>query len=529
MASSSGDLNSTSHVNSDPPPPQAFHFSSDVFARYPPDLADDGFISVSNRKGKKIPRSNPNFRSGRFEAKMHGTTSDLPSKADFPPLQSRYGPSAGSTPPGAVTKSCAAGSMKARSWRDVISGAQLSVNFPLTYYAPVIRNNVKCAEITSSLINSAKLKWDNSVVLYVLGSKPYYPYFKAYIDRVWKPTGSFQIFSKDNGFYVVKFEEKNDCDRILDNGPYYYDRKLIMMRRWFPGLKLTKEFLQTVQIWVRLLNLNLDHWTKESISRIASIIGRPIKMDYVTEGMIRISFARVLVEIDNELTFPNKVPLFDAISNTIIWQDIEYEWYSPKCSNCLCYGHLDRYCSFKKIWVPKDSVNTKEAFNTMDIDGGEVNNSSANVTFQQSENLNSGKVYTVHDDANVSFKDCQDIAGVMVMDNDGNSESEQHELVNLPNIDLNSELQIDKAETVNSDKSAVCANPEITANSVLNMDQEVNPSGIISDLIIDQVNVVNFDHSNAANNSQYGHSDILLQMTNDKDNNMETDNMKKLA
>lgn len=46
---------------------------------------------------------------------------------------------------------------------------------------------MKGANMPNEVIQEAKKQWDNTIVIYVVCPKPYYPYFKVYIMRVWKP------------------------------------------------------------------------------------------------------------------------------------------------------------------------------------------------------------------------------------------------------------------------------------------------------------------------------------------------------
>lgn len=50
--------------------------------------------------------------------------------------------------------------------------------------------------MSEEVVVKAKKKWENAIVVYVVGPKPYYPYFKEYILRVWKPEDDFSIYSK---------------------------------------------------------------------------------------------------------------------------------------------------------------------------------------------------------------------------------------------------------------------------------------------------------------------------------------------
>lgn len=85
--------------------------------------------------------------------------------------------------------------------------------------------------MSAEVILDARKQWSNAIVVYVVGPKPYYPYFKEYIIRVWKPVEDFSIFSMENGFYVIKFCKEQDYVNVLEDGPYYYNKKLLMMKR----------------------------------------------------------------------------------------------------------------------------------------------------------------------------------------------------------------------------------------------------------------------------------------------------------
>lgn len=235
-----------------------------------------------------------------------------------------------------------------RAWNKVVKGNNIPVSIPLKFYQPREINNFHCAKMSEEVVIKAKKQWDNAIVVYVVGPKPYYPYFKDYILRVWKPDDDFSIYSKENGFYVIKFNNKKDRDKILEGGPYFYNKKLMTMKRWSLGMQLNKELLHTIPIWIPLPNLPLDYWTEEGISRIASVLGTPIRLDKVTESIIKIAYARVLIEINNSFKFPNKIPIITE-NDKMIWQEVNYEWKPSLCSNCASFGHAETNCQFNKV------------------------------------------------------------------------------------------------------------------------------------------------------------------------------------
>lgn len=137
-----------------------------------------------------------------------------------------------------------------RAWSEVVKGNNIPTSILLKFYQPRELNSVQCAKMSDEVVLKAKKQWDNAIVVYIVGPKPYYPFFKDYIHRFWKPVEEFSTYSKENGFYVIKFNNKQDCDKILEGGSYYYNKKLMMMKRWSLGMQLNKELRHSIPIWI---------------------------------------------------------------------------------------------------------------------------------------------------------------------------------------------------------------------------------------------------------------------------------------
>lgn len=136
---------------------------------------------------------------------------------------------------------------------------EVSTLSPILFFPPHDFNNLRCAKTTTQLVTNCRENYKNVIALYIMSSKSYYHFFRSHIACVWKSSGNCQIFSKDNGFYLIKFESREDCEKILAHGPYFYDKRLIIMKNGKHGMKLTKEFLQLITIQVRLSGLEQDY------------------------------------------------------------------------------------------------------------------------------------------------------------------------------------------------------------------------------------------------------------------------------
>lgn len=64
-----------------------------------------------------------------------------------------------------------------------------------------------------------------------------------------------------------------------------------------PHLKLEKEQMTKIPLWVHFYNVPLEFWTGPGLSYIASSVGRPLYADQLTESGRRVSFAKICVEV----------------------------------------------------------------------------------------------------------------------------------------------------------------------------------------------------------------------------------------
>lgn len=63
---------------------------------------------------------------------------------------------------------------------------------------------------------------------------------------------------RENGFFVTRFQNEKDHDKVSLEGPWFSDRNLIIMKNLGPNMKIDKDLLTTMQVWIRLPCLVLD-------------------------------------------------------------------------------------------------------------------------------------------------------------------------------------------------------------------------------------------------------------------------------
>lgn len=132
-------------------------------------------------------------------------------------------------------------------------------------------------------------------------------------------------------------------------------------------MNLTRDYFSTIPIWVKFNNLSIELWTKDAICRIDSTLGTPIKMKNNTAQELRMQFARVLIEIDIDFSYPDIVKgTFSDGSTTCI--NISYEYRPKLYENCKVFGHSTKNCgtNYQQKWKPKETVSAaRSSFNNI--------------------------------------------------------------------------------------------------------------------------------------------------------------------
>lgn len=112
----------------------------------------------------------------------------------------------------------------------------------------------------------------------------------------------------------------------------------MIVKRWSTNFDLYEEVLRVIPVWCTLPKLPLHCWGKKSLSRIVSAIGVPLYADDCTSKQLRVSYARVLVEVDITKPLVKQVRIRDRVGKEFA-QLVVPEWYPYYCPKCHNVGH----------------------------------------------------------------------------------------------------------------------------------------------------------------------------------------------
>ncbi|KAL2226158.1 uncharacterized protein LOC105160077 [Sesamum indicum] len=103
-------------------------------------------------------------------------------------------------------------------------------------------------------------------------------------------------------------------------------------------------------VWATLPSLPLECWHPNALGKISSRIGSPIAMDSLTMKMERVSYARILVEINASKKLIDQVE-FVMPNDITRKQPVVYEFTPKFCTDYHKLGHLQETCQGAHLQV----------------------------------------------------------------------------------------------------------------------------------------------------------------------------------
>ncbi|VFR00991.1 unnamed protein product [Cuscuta campestris] len=212
--------------------------------------------------------------------------------------------------------------------------------------------------------------WNSALVCCILGANPPLDIIKGFLSRIWKTYDIEDISFLKESQFIVRFAKEEDRDEILKRTYYFMDNKPVYVQKWYPGCKVDVMSRKDIPVWVQFLELEMKYWSLTGLSKHGSAIGKPVKRDKATASRRKWSYARILIEVQVNQTFPDQIHFLNE-EGRIISQSVKYEWAPFLCSHCNKIGHEMINCRKKNpptdapkkpkyIWRPKDTKNEEK-------------------------------------------------------------------------------------------------------------------------------------------------------------------------
>ncbi|XP_020678033.2 uncharacterized protein PB18E9.04c-like [Dendrobium catenatum] len=228
-----------------------------------------------------------------------------------------------------------------RDWKSLIASQPLVSNDFTSSISHFPTENAT-AHFTSAQFNAGAPEWSLSLVGYSIGRRPYYEALLTTIKKAWNLKGSLSLLTLDDGFFLLKFNNREDYDMAWSGGPWFFFGKPFILQKWTPDFTPVREEFPSIPLWIKIKNFPLSCWTPEGISKIASCVGIPLAVDALTAAKTRLTFARVCVQVSSASPLPDVI--YYTVDDKTFPLTVLYDWKPSHCSFCNSIMHSPNTC-----------------------------------------------------------------------------------------------------------------------------------------------------------------------------------------
>ena len=237
------------------------------------------------------------------------------------------------------------------TWAKVVSGDQsllLAVKrMNLKFVQPVLHEGrpkvVTAAEIA---VEGAK-QWSSTMVGCFVGGSLLFSAVNNIARKIWSSEGLADVLTIEKGFFLFRFATEVGMTNIVEKGPWLFAGRYMVLRKWSPGLPLSKANLSRIPVWAKFHNVPIELWTEEGLSHIASAVGLPLYADASIEACSRVSFARICVEVDASVPLVDEFDvevLQENSTSSLVTVSVSYQWRPLVSEVCKVFGHATSSC-----------------------------------------------------------------------------------------------------------------------------------------------------------------------------------------
>ncbi|KAG5609952.1 hypothetical protein H5410_021233 [Solanum commersonii] len=235
-----------------------------------------------------------------------------------------------------VTEEISQNEVRADLWTNLFTNNRTVVS--LDYIPPQMMDGKHVVQLDKDEVNLEIHKWNSALIAYFIGDVPGYNALTRYINQFWTIAVKPKVFYHEDGYYVIRFASIDDMNQILYSGPYTINNRPIILKPWTVNFDFNKEFPTKIPLWLKFPKLPMSCWGKGSLSRIASVIGVPIYADECTANQTKISYARMLIEVNVTQPLLEKIVVMDPTGNKFEQEGV-YGWKPKFCPKCSMVGH----------------------------------------------------------------------------------------------------------------------------------------------------------------------------------------------
>lgn len=109
--------------------------------------------------------------------------------------------------------------------------------------------------------------WRQEIIVKAFGKVVGYNFLLPRVKAQWKPAGKMDCVDIGDDFFVFKFENFDDYQRVVSDGPWFAGPYYLTIRKWEPMFSTTSVQTATTAVWAQLPKLPMDCYESSILER----------------------------------------------------------------------------------------------------------------------------------------------------------------------------------------------------------------------------------------------------------------------
>ncbi|KAH1129461.1 hypothetical protein J1N35_000839 [Gossypium stocksii] len=115
---------------------------------------------------------------------------------------------------------------------------------------------------------------ENTVVIKFLGRNIGFSVLQNKIYNMWRPLGTIHMMGIENGYFLVKFQNKRDCEKALAEGPWIIFGQYLTVQPWTMTFDTSQAYPSVVMACIRFSGFPNYLYNSKIIIEIGESVGK---------------------------------------------------------------------------------------------------------------------------------------------------------------------------------------------------------------------------------------------------------------
>ena len=150
----------------------------------------------------------------------------------------------------------------APSWAKVASGSTTpspaAKKMNLKFLQPVLLEGRPRVTTTAEIAVEGAKRWASTLVgCFVRGSLPFSA-VNNIARKIWSSDGLVDVLTIEKGFFLFRFASEDGMTNVVEKGPWLFAGRYMVLRKWSPGLPLSRANLHRIPVWAKFHNVPIE-------------------------------------------------------------------------------------------------------------------------------------------------------------------------------------------------------------------------------------------------------------------------------